>query len=80
MEETGRIEMEIGAVNVHHMVNGDIRGLPTGSTLKEGIFSWGVGPGFLGRHELRFDRPDGSIVTVRVEIQPKATPRRRQRE
>jgi len=77
MEELGRIELEIGAVRGHQIINGEARHLPIGSTLKDGVFYWDAGPGFLGRYELRFERPDGSVATVQVNIQPKTTPRRR---
>jgi hypothetical protein len=80
MEEVGRIEMEIGAVQGYHIINGEAGGLPTGSKLKDGVFYWGAGPGFLGSHELRFEKPDGSTITVHINIQPKTMPRRPIRE
>jgi hypothetical protein len=80
MEELGRIELEIGAVRGYQIINGEARHLPIGSTLQDGVFYWEAGPGFLGQHELRFERSDGSIGTVHVNIQPKTMPRRRVRE
>jgi hypothetical protein len=80
MEAVGRIELEIGAARGYHVINGQTRGLPIGSTLKDGVFYWEAGPGFLGPHELRFERPDGTVATVHVNIQPKTPPRRRTRE
>jgi hypothetical protein len=80
MEEVGRIQLQIGAVRGYHVINGEARGLPAGATLKDGVLYWGAGPGFLGLHELRFEKADGSVVTVHVTIQPKAPAGRRRRQ
>jgi hypothetical protein len=80
MDEVSHIELEIGAVKGYHVINGQTRSLPIGSTLKDGIFYWDAGPGFLGLHELRFEKPDGTVATVHVNIQPKTPPRRRVRQ
>jgi hypothetical protein len=80
MDEVSHIELEIGAVKGYHVINGQTRSLPIGSTLKDGVFYWEAGPGFLGPHELRFERSDGTVATVHVNIQPKTPPRRRVRE
>ena len=80
IDEVSRIELEIGAVKGYHVINGQTRSLPIGSTLKDGVFYWEAGPGFLGAHELRFDRSDGTVATVHVNIRPKTPPRRRVRE
>ena len=72
MEELGHIELEIGAVKGYQIINGEARPLPIGSTLKDGVFYWEAGPGFLGQHELRFETSEGS-VPVHVTIQPKTT-------
>ena len=79
MEELGRIELQIGAVRGYQIINGEAHHLPIGSTLRAGVFYWGAGPGFLGPYELRFDRPDGTVAAVHVNIQPKTTPQRRAR-
>ena len=80
MEELGRIELEIGAAKGYQIINGEARHLPIGSTLREGVFYWGAGPGFLGPYELRFERPDGTVAAVHVNIQPETTPKRRARQ
>jgi hypothetical protein len=72
MEELGRIELAIGAVRGYQIINGEAGHLPIGSTLKNGVFYWAAGPGFLGSYELRFERPGGSVAAVHVNIQPKA--------
>jgi hypothetical protein len=60
------------------------RELPIGSTLdrEKGIFSWSIGPGFLGRHILHFAVTDGTVrsraVQVVVKIVPKIFKRRRE--
>jgi hypothetical protein len=77
MPELGRIELAIGAVGGHQIINGQESHLPVGSTLKDGVFYWGAGPGFLGSYELRFERPDGAAAAVHVNIQPKTTARPR---
>ena len=79
MEELGRIELEIGAVSGYQIINGEAHHLPIGSTLKDGVFYWGAGPGFLGPYELRFERPGGAVAAVHVNIQPMTTPLRRAR-
>jgi len=48
MPELGRIELAIGAIRGHQIINGQESHLPVGSTLKDGVFYWGAGPGFLG--------------------------------
>jgi hypothetical protein len=67
-DEMGRIELPTGAGNGYLRVNGERRPLPAGSSLSDGVFYWHPGPGFRGRYELVFERPDGSnfVVTVRV--------------
>jgi hypothetical protein len=80
MDEVSRIELQIGAARGYHVINNQTRSLPIGSTLKDGVFYWEAGPGFLGSHELRFERLDGTVATVHVNIQPKAAARRRVRE
>ncbi len=81
MEQIGRIELDLGAARGYQIVNGDDRHLPIGSTLKDGVFYWEAGPGFLGSYELRFERPNGTTAAVHVNIQPKnnwrATPANR---
>jgi hypothetical protein len=80
MEELGRIELQIGAVRGYQIINGEAHHLPIGSTLKDGVFYWAAGPGFLGRYELRFEKPDGSVAAVHVNIQPITTARRGARQ
>jgi hypothetical protein len=63
MEEVGHIELRLGAVS------GTM--LPIGSTLKDGVFYWQPGPGFVGEYKLQFVRPDGTRIPMRVNIQPK---------
>jgi len=71
MEEVGHIELHLGAVTGNMLVAGDAQTLPTGSTLKGGVFYWQPGPGFLGEYKMQFERPDGTRVSVRVNILPK---------
>jgi hypothetical protein len=71
MEEVGHIELHLGATSGNLLVAGDAHGLPIGSTLKGGVFSWQPGPGFLGEYTLQFARPDGTRIPVRVNIVPK---------
>jgi hypothetical protein len=80
MDELERIELQVGATNGHLLVNGEQRPLPIGSTLKDGVFYWQAGPGFLGEYDLLFERPDSAPVRVRVVIHPKSyLPTKRQR-
>jgi hypothetical protein len=79
MQELGRIELQIGAVRGYQIINGEAHHLPIGSTLRNGVFYWGPGPGFLGSYELRFERPDGTVSAVHVDVQPMTTPMRRAR-
>jgi hypothetical protein len=71
MEEVGRIELHLGAVRGNMLVQGEARALPIGSTLRDGIFYWQPGPGFLGDYTMQFERPDGSVIAVRVSVVPK---------
>ncbi len=71
MEEMGRIEIEVGASEGYMLVNGERQPLPIGSSLKNGVFYWLAGPGFLGEYQLVFERPDSSLVQLKVTIRPK---------
>jgi hypothetical protein len=71
MEEVGHIELHLGAVSGSMVVQGEPQSLPTGSTLKGGVFYWQPGPGFLGEYKMQFERPDGSRIPVHVKIVPK---------
>ena len=71
MEEVGHIELHLGATVGSMLVQGEVRALPTGSTLKGGVFYWQPGPGFLGEYTMQFERQDGTRIPVRVNIVPK---------
>jgi hypothetical protein len=71
MEEVGHIKLHLGAATGNMLVQGEPQGLPTGSTLKGGVFYWQPGPGFLGEYTMQFARPDGTKIPVRVSILPK---------
>jgi hypothetical protein len=71
MEEMGRIELHVGAARGDLLVQGETHPLPTGSTLKGGVFYWQPGPGFLGEYSLQFERRDSTKIPVRVRIVPK---------
>ncbi len=71
MEEVGHIELHLGAASGNMLVAGEAHALPTGSTLKGGVFYWQPGPGFLGEYTMQFARPDGTKIPVRVNIVPK---------
>jgi sugar lactone lactonase YvrE len=64
VEELDRIELDLGAISSDS--------LPVGSTLKDGVFYWQLGPGFLGDYEFRFTRLDGTSAVVHVKIHPKS--------
>ncbi|HLJ16291.1 MAG TPA: hypothetical protein VKV15_17460, partial [Bryobacteraceae bacterium] len=70
MEELGRIELTVGAEEGFLQVNGERRALPAGSTLKDGVFYWQLGPGFLGDYTLVFRRPGAADTTVTVRVRP----------
>jgi hypothetical protein len=71
MEEVGHIELHLGAVTGSMLVEGEAQTLPTGSTLKGGVFYWQPGPAFLGEYTMQFERSDGTSIPVRVNILPK---------
>jgi hypothetical protein len=71
MEEVGLIELHLGAASGNMLVAGEAQALPTGSTLKGGVFHWQPGPGFLGEYTMEFASPDGTRIPVRVAIVPK---------
>jgi hypothetical protein len=68
----GRIELHLAAATGNMLVLGGTRALPTGSTLKNGVFYWQPGPGFLGGYKMQFERLDGTRIPVRVDIVPKS--------
>jgi hypothetical protein len=71
MEELGRIELQVGATRGYLMVDGERHRLPLGSTLKNGVFHWQAGVGYLGQYELLFEQAGGGTVGVWVTIAPK---------
>jgi Domain of unknown function DUF11 len=71
MEEVGLIELHLGAAGGNMLIEGEPQALPTGSTLKGGVFYWQPGPGFVGEYTMQFTRPDGTTIPVRVKIVPK---------
>jgi len=71
MEEVGHIQLHLGAASGNMLLQGEPQPLPTGSTLKGGVFYWQPGPGFLGEYTMQFERPDGVRILVRVKIVPK---------
>ena len=71
MQELESIELELGASEGRLLVNGEVRSLPIGSTLKGGVFYWQAGPGFLGNYEFVFERPGLPDLKMRVTIEPK---------
>jgi hypothetical protein len=64
VEELDRIELDLGAISSE--------ALPVGSSLKDGVFYWQLGPGFLGDYQFRFARADGSSALVQVKVHPKS--------
>jgi hypothetical protein len=71
MEELGRIELNLGATRGYLIINGERHALPLGSTLKNGVFHWQAGVGYLGQYELSFEQAGGGTVGVWVTIVPK---------
>jgi Carboxypeptidase regulatory-like domain len=71
MQEMGRIEILVDASDGYMLLNGERQPLPIGSSMKDGVFYWQPGPGFLGEYQLVFERPDSSIVQVKATIHPK---------
>jgi uncharacterized repeat protein (TIGR01451 family) len=67
-DEMGRIELPVGAGSGYLLVNGERRPLPAGSSLSDGVFYWHPGPGFRGRYELAFERPDGTNLAVTIRV------------
>ena len=65
MEELGRMQIDVGATSGYMLVGGDKRPLPAGSSLRDGVFYWQPGPGFLGEYQLVFGNR-----RVRVRIGP----------
>ncbi len=66
VDEMGRIELPVGASSGYLRANGERRPLPAGSSLSDGVFYWHPGPGFRGRYELVFERPDGTTIIAHV--------------
>ena len=79
IEELERIELQVGATS-GHVLNGERRSLPIGSTLRGGTFYWQPGPGFLGEYNFLFERPNASRLPVRVSIHPKGSSRTEPRQ
>jgi hypothetical protein len=72
MGELDHMALEVGANDGFLIVGGERRPLPIGSTLKDGVFYWQPGPGFLGEYQLQFERPGEPPLLVKVSIQPRS--------
>jgi hypothetical protein len=70
MEQVGRIELSLGATKGHQVVAGQPADLPLGASLKAGVLYWQPPPGFLGRYELIFERANGSVIAVDINVLP----------
>jgi hypothetical protein len=70
-DELGRIELPAGVVQGYLLVGGERRPLPIGSSIRNGVFRWQVGPGFLGDYRLLFERRNGETMEVLVKVHPK---------
>jgi hypothetical protein len=71
IEELGRIELPVDADTGYLLVNGERRALPIGSSLKDGVFYWQLGPGFLGTYNLEFHRAGAPGRRVTIQVHPK---------
>ena len=71
MEELDRIELQAGATSGQLLIGGESHPLPAGSTLRDGVFYWQAGPGFLGDYDLVLQRPNAKPVHLRVLIRQK---------
>jgi hypothetical protein len=71
IEELDRVELPLDAIGGYQLVNGERAPLPVGSSLKQGVFYWQPGPGFLGKYEFVFEREDGGEVRASVRIRAK---------
>ena len=75
-EELDRVELKVPGVTSGNLVSaGQLRPLPIGSVLSEGIFTWQPGPGFVGPYDLMFVRPDGARQDVRIVLNAKGSNR-----
>ena len=70
MDQLGRIELSLGASS-GYLVGAETEELPVGSSLKAGVFYWQAPLGFLGKYQLVFERPDGTQISVHINIVPK---------
>ena len=60
-------------VEGYSLTAGDLRALPIGSSLTNGVFAWQLGPGFTGIYDLLFVRTAGGRserIPVRVVVEP----------
>jgi hypothetical protein len=77
-EELDRVEVKVpGAVSGYLVSNSELRPLPIGSTLRDGVFTWQSGPGFVGPYDLVFLRGDRTATRqdVRIVLNPKGSNR-----
>jgi hypothetical protein len=70
MQELQRLELPLDASHAYALMGGERRQLPIGSSLKDGIFYWQPGAGFLGEYRLVFERLGQHDVIVHVKIRP----------
>lgn len=68
VEELGRIVLPVDSTAGYLQVAGQQTPLPIGSTLKDGVFYWQLGPGFLGDYFFVFNKTDGTQLRVKITV------------
>ena len=70
VEELDRVLLPVDSTSGYLVVAGEQNSLPIGSTLKDGIFYWQLGPGFLGDYFFVFNKTDGTELHLKLTVQP----------
>jgi hypothetical protein len=75
LPELGRLELRFRSVDAGYLADGTVRSLPWGSSLDpvSGIFTWGLGAGYLGTYRLVF-RSGGEQIPVEVTVRQPRVP------
>jgi len=70
IDQSGRIELSVGATKGYQIVGDQAADLPLGSSLKAGVFYWVFFFKQQTAYEMVFERPDGPQIRVRINIVP----------
>jgi hypothetical protein len=67
------VALPVDSLAGYMLVEGKRTALPIGSTLKQGVLYWQLGPGCLGDYLFELEKSDGTMMQVSFSVRPAAS-------